>query len=359
MVDHRPMDGAEKERGEGAGSLRLLALRQEELARLLEGPARARALARHFYESPRAPRALPEKIEGLSGRRWREVRGALSYSLPRTLAAARGSDGTVRLSLELQDGAPIETVLIPGRGRSTVCISSQSGCTRRCAFCATARLGFRRQLTADELMAQWLLARELAPPEAPLRNVVFMGMGEPMDNLDEVLLAVELLTQRPAPQLAAGHITVSTSGVLPGMRRFFERCRANLALSLNGTVDAVRARLMPQTEQWPIAELLALLREAEQRDPNRISFIEYVLFGDVNDSEEDAERLCALLEGMRARVNLIPHNRVDGCALLPPEEERMRRFRQIVHGAGIRCLLRLPRGPEVDAACGQLALRSR
>jgi 23S rRNA (adenine2503-C2)-methyltransferase len=333
----------------------LYGLTREELSRLLGSPARARAALRWLYQGE-TPVEIPSAIPEVSHRAWEGIRGEYTLALPTVQDRSASADGTIKYALEVDRGS-IEAVLIPARGRSTVCVSSQVGCTRRCAFCATARLGFRRNLTAAEIVGQYLVARAEAPVEAPLRNVVFMGMGEPMDNLDEVLRAVEVLMQTPAPQLAAGHITVSTSGVLPGIRRFLTECRANLALSLNGTTDEQRERLMPQNKVWPIGELLEQLRSDAARRPGRLTFVEYVLFDGVNDSERDAERLVELLHGVQVRVNLIPHNAFEGSGFAPPPHERMLRFQSIVHRAGIRCLLRASRGREIDAACGQLALR--
>jgi 23S rRNA (adenine2503-C2)-methyltransferase len=168
---------------------------------------------------------------------------------------------------------------------------------------------------------------------------------------------VRIWTQAPAPQLGADHVTVSTSGVLPGMRRFLEECQAHLALSLNGTTDAQRSRLMPQNEQWPISELLDALRQSARQDAKRIFFIEYVPIEGINDSEADACRLLELLRGIPARVNLIAHNPFPGCELRPAPAERMLRFQRIVNDGGIRCMLRASRGREISAACGQLAGR--
>jgi 23S rRNA (adenine2503-C2)-methyltransferase len=286
---------------------------------------------------------------------WAKVRAAAELSLPRVAARQVASDGTVKYAFEVGE-ARFESVLIPAQGRSTLCVSSQAGCSRRCAFCATARLGLTRNLEAGEIVAQLVLAKADAPERAPLRNVVFMGMGEPLDNLDEVLRAVEVLAQPPAPQLGSGHVTVSTSGVLPGMERFLRESQAHLALSLNATTDAQRLELMPQTRQWPIAALLGLLRQASPGS-ERLFFIEYVILDGFNDSDDDARRLVDLLQGVRARVNLIPLNPFEGCGHRPAEAERTLAFQKIVHESGIRCLLRSSRGEDVDAACGQLAGR--
>ncbi len=183
-----------------------------------------------------------------------------------------------------------------------------------------------------------------------------MGMGEPMDNLDEVLRAVRVLTQTPAPQLRARSITVSTSGVLPGMRRFLDDSDASLALSLNATTDEVRRQLMPHDRVWPIADLMALLREEAGRRPDRDCFVEYVLLAGVNDGDDDADRLVALLDGVGARVNLIPHNAFPGSDLRAPTRARVLAFQARLATWRRRAFIRWPRGSEIAAACGQLAL---
>ncbi len=333
----------------------LTALRAPELATLLGSKTRAHAVLRWLYASDPLSEALPEEGHEVARAAWAQLRDRCRLPCPTVLDRSASEDGTVKWALSFE-GAKAETVLIPSRGRSTVCVSSQAGCTRRCTFCATASLGFTRNLTAAELVAQYRLAQAAAPPHAPARNIVFMGMGEPMDNLDAVLQAVELFTQSPAPQLAAGHITVSTSGVLPGMRRFLRESRAGLALSVNATTDEVRERLMPQTQVWPLQALLDLLREDALATPSRLHFIEYVLLEGVNDSDEDAVRLSTLLTGVRARVNLIPHNPFAGSPFRPSGAERTSRFQRLVAAAGLRCFIRQPRGEEIAAACGQLAL---
>jgi 23S rRNA (adenine2503-C2)-methyltransferase len=273
---------------------------------------------------------------------------------PTIAGRSESADGTTKYALDF-NGAQVETVRIPAKGRSTICISSQVGCTRACVFCATKELGFVRQLRAEEMVAQYLVARLEAPAAQPATNVVFMGMGEPFDNLDEVLRAVEVLTQPPAPQLRAVSVTVSTSGVLPGLERFLAQSRASLALSLNATTDEVRTRVMPQNKTWPIASLLGALRvDAERRARKRDYFIEYVLFDGLNDTDEDADRLVQLLKGLPARVNLIPYNPYPGTALATPPHERVLRFHQRVVRQGQLCLVRWPRGREIAAACGQL-----
>ena len=325
-----------------------------ELSELLGSRARALAALKWLYAQPGVPQQLPEVLPGV-GHRWLStLREHCALPELKLLERHQADDGTTRYVVDLR-GSVVETVRIPSRGRSTVCLSSQAGCSRRCGFCATATLGFGRHLEAGEMVAQYLLARAQAPFEAPAKNVVFMGMGEPMDNLDEVLRACEVLTQSPAPQLGAEQITVSTSGVLPGMRRFLAEGRASLALSLNATTDEQRSALMPQNRLWPIAELLQALRDGSAANPKRVHFIEYVLFAGVNDTDEDARRLPRLLEGLNARINLIPHNPFEGNPLRAPTRAQVLRFQAQVHAAGVRCLVRWPRGQQISAACGQLA----
>ena len=238
-------------------------------------------------------------------------------------------------------------------------MSSQAGCTRHCRFCATATLGFARNLTAGEIVLQYAVARAEAPPERPARNVVFMGMGEPMDNLDEVLRRGEGAHRggRPAPRRPS-HVTVSTSGVLPEMKRFLRESRAHLALSLNATTDEQRERLMPHNRVWPIAALLGRAARGPGRGLAAAATSSSTCSGaDVNDTDDDARRLAALLAGLPAHVNLIPHNAFEGSSLRAPSDERVLAFQARVQATGLRCLVRWPRGREIAAACGQLARR--
>jgi 23S rRNA (adenine2503-C2)-methyltransferase len=325
-----------------------------ELASLLGSRTRALAARRWFFDVRPVPGVLPERIPGVNAQAWDRVR-ALAPLPEWGLADRRqASDGTIKLALALR-GATVETVLIPDTERSTVCVSSQAGCTRHCVFCATASLGFTRALTAGEIVLQYAVARTDAPGKAPARNVVFMGMGEPMDNLDAVLAAVDWLTDEAAPRLSVRHITVSTSGVLPEMKRFLRECGAQLALSLNATTDEQRERLMPHSRLWPLGALLEALRADQARGSGRRYFVGYVLWAGVNDSDQDAQRLVALLDGLPAYVNLIPHNTVNGSDLQPPDAARVLAFQHVVRAGGVRAFVRWPRGGDVAAACGQLA----
>lgn len=330
----------------------------DELTTDLGSRTRAIEAIKWLYSQKNFPAGWPELLRGVSHRVWRPFVADRPWVLPVVKERSVSEDGTTKFAIELE-GAQVEAVRIPAKGRSTVCISSQAGCTRRCVFCATKELGFLRQLKAEEMVAQYLVARLDAPAEQPASNVVFMGMGEPFDNLDEVLRAVEVLTQSPAPQLRAVSVTVSTSGVLPGLERFLKECKASLALSLNATTDEVREQIMPQNRTWPIASLLGALRDdARRRTAPRDTFVEYVLFDGLNDTDEDADRLVRLLEGIPSRINLIPYNPYPGTSLKTPPAERIARFHQRVVAQGQLCLVRWPRGREIAAACGQL-VRSR
>ena len=329
--------------------MRLAGLTVRALEELLESRTRAVAAAKWIYGPRPWSDAMPAAVDGLGAAAWSKLRTTCDPSDVRIAARSTATDGTIKLVMAV-DGGAVESVMIPTPRRSTICVSSQIGCTRSCTFCATATLGFRRNLRADEIVAQFLIARSVAPASAPAKNVVFMGMGEPMDNLDEVLTAVEILTQSPAPQLGHAQVTVSTSGVLPGMKRFLAESKCSLALSLNGTTDAQRLAVMPQTKSWPIDALLALLRD----HPDRVHFIEYVMFDGINDSDDDAVRIIELLRGINARLNLIPHNPIAESPLCASPRERIEGFRRVTVAAGIRTMIRWPRGSDITAACGQL-----
>ena len=333
----------------------LTGLTLPELTALLGSRPRALETLRWLYAQDPLQTELPARVENVNPRAWKLLRDSCSLPVLAVVEKSASEEGTTRYVLDFA-GALVETVLIPAKGRSTVCVSSQAGCTRNCGFCATATVGFKRNLTAAEMVAQYRVARADAAVDAPAKNVVFMGMGEPMDNLDEVMRAVEILTQAPLPLLGAKQVTVSTSGVLPGMKRFLAESKASLALSLNASTDEQRTALMPQNKTWPISSLMEALRDDVALNPKRVHFIEYVLFDGLNDTDEDALRLPALLRGVNARVNLIPHNPVAGNPLRPPSAERMLAFQQRIFEAGMVCTIRWPRGRQIAAACGQLAL---
>jgi len=275
---------------------------------------------------------------------------------------AVAADATRKLLFRTPDTQLVETVIIPseaGRaaGRTTLCVSSQVGCGRRCVFCETGRHGLVRQLGAGEIVAQFRQARRLWEQErgdAPsLSNVVFMGMGEPMDNLDAVLDAIEVLTHDWSFGLAARRITVSTVGVPEGITKFLARSKAHLAVSLNAPDDARRSRWMPIGRRCGLDELKAALLGGLQ--PGRDVLIEYILFDGLNDAPDDAGLLLRWLHGLPVRVNLIPANPGPDPRLQQPPRERVLAFQRTLLNAGVRTMVRYPHGREVGGACGQLA----
>jgi 23S rRNA (adenine2503-C2)-methyltransferase len=266
-------------------------------------------------------------------------------------------DGTRKLRFQLDDGAAIESVLIRDPPRLTLCLSTQAGCRIGCAFCLTTKGGLRRHLRAAEIVDQILRARAVLGPDERLTNLVFMGMGEPLDNYGQTVQALRIITHPDMVGFSPRRITVSTSGLVPAIRRFgAEGLRVNLAVSLNAPNDAIRSQLMPINRRWPIAELLAACRDYPLPPSRRITF-EYVLLAGVNDQPEHAEQLARLLKGLRCKVNLIPFNEFPGAAFQRPSPEAVQRFQAILHRHYLTATVRESRGRDIGAACGQLAER--
>ena len=296
--------------------------------------------------------------------------GAASLTRLRVDAVRTARDGTRKLGLRTPDGAALESVLIPNEDRGfTQCVSSQVGCALTCRFCATASLGFQRNLATWEIVnqvyqAQDLLQREAEAAGAPypgrITNLVFMGMGEPLHNYNQVKRAVELLTHPLGAGIAGRRITISSSGLVPAIERFArdELAReVGLAISLNATTDAVRDHVMPINTRWNIAALLAAVRAVPQHRRRFVTF-EYVLLADVNDSDDDARRLAQLVGDMRCQVNVIPFNPHPHAPFRRPSSARVQRFLALCRSLGLHVYLRTPRGDDIGAACGQLALEA-
>ncbi len=269
-------------------------------------------------------------------------------------------DGTRKLRLLTHDDRAIESVLIPDGDKTTQCISSQVGCALDCKFCATAKLGLGRHLSPGEIVDQVYRAKALLADVAPDRritNIVYMGMGEPLHNYDNVLASLRLLTHELGANLSYRRITVSTVGLVPKIAKLGEESpRPNLAISLNATTDEVRDQIMPINRKFNLAKLLDTLREFPLEKRRRITF-EYVMLAGVNDSAADAKRLTRLLEGIPCKVNLIPWNPHEGAPYERPSPEAIEAFQNEVKRHGLPAYLRTPRGDDIDAACGQLAAR--
>ncbi len=333
-------------------------MNRDELGRLLQ---------RWGEPAYRARQAADARRAGAAG--WDEVtafplalRARLVEHIPFRSMEPQGEvaspDGTVKWTLRAPDGAAVETVLIAhAAGRRTVCVSSQAGCALACRFCATGAMGPGRDLTADEIVEQALLARARAEATgARLANVVFMGMGEPLQNLDAVLGACDQLADgSEGLGISPRRIAISTVGWVPGIARLARHpATVRLAVSLHAADDATRSALMPVNLRYPIANLLAACRRYCDTTGRRV-FIEYLLLDGVNDAPADARRLASLLRDGRFHVNLIEYNPTAGPDRASPPERR-RAFQAALRRAGIEASVRRSRGADVAAACGQLAL---
>ena len=294
----------------------------------------------------------------------RELRAALEQQVrldPLEVdAELAAQDGTRKLRLRCADGARVETVLIPQGDKITLCVSTQVGCGLGCRFCCTASMGLLRNLGTGEIVDQVYRARARLPEGARVSNLVFMGMGEPMHNLDAVLDAVEILCTDLGANFSPRRITISTAGVVPGIEAMGQRARSvGLAVSLNATTDAVRSQLMPVNRKWPLKQLMAALRRYPLPRRRRITF-EYVLLAGVNDSLADARRLPALLDRVPSKVNLIPFNPGNrGGDLRRPEPEHVERFAEVLRDKGLNTNVRKSRGDDIGAGCGQLVVGQR
>ena len=264
-------------------------------------------------------------------------------------------DGVRKWLFDVGGANAVETVFIPETGRGTLCVSSQAGCSLDCAFCATGKQGFNRNLSAGEIIAQLWLAKRLLGAEAPISNVVLMGMGEPLANFDNVLIALRVMLDDHAYGLSRRRVTVSTSGIVPAIDRLREECPVALAVSLHAPDDALRDRLMPINRKYPLRELMAACLRYLERAPRDFVTFEYVLLDGVNDSDAHARALIALTRDVPCKFNLIPFNPFPNALFARSSTERVRRFAGILNGSGIIATTRRTRGDDVAAACGQLA----
>ena len=280
-----------------------------------------------------------------------------------TIAEVQTSrDGTRKIRMVTRDGSSIESVLIPMGDHITQCISSQIGCAVDCQFCATAKLGLKRNLDAGEIVDQVYLGKRLLAefaPELRLQNLVYMGMGEPLHNYDNVVQSMKILTDDKGAGLASRRITLSTSGLVPKLEKLGNETsvRPNLAVSLNAPNDDVRDMIMPINRKWNIGKLLAALKAYPLEQRRRITF-EYVLLAGVNDSLADAAQLSKLLRGFKCKVNIIPYNPHPEAEFKRPSPPVISAFQNECKRLGLLTYLRIPKGDDIDAACGQLANRS-
>ena len=264
----------------------------------------------------------------------------------------RSTDGTVKFLWGLEDGLQVESVLIPEDRRMTLCISTQVGCPIDCDFCVTAKGGFTRNLTKGEILGQ-IVQAILHSPERALTNVVLMGMGEPLLNLDNVIDTMETAQESDGLGLSHRKITLSTVGLIPQMAELGRRSRINLAVSLHGTTEEQRSAIMPINRKYSLEDLVAAMKAFPLPHRKAIT-IEYILLRGINDSLADAKRLAHLLRGVRSKVNLIPYNRNPYTEYERPDDKDILAFQEFLMSKGLHTIVRLNRGTDIDAACGQL-----
>ena len=346
--------------GGGAGSrVNLLGLPPDRLAELFvslgEKPFRARQIMRWVYQRGVGDFAA---MTDLSVKLRERLEAVAEVRTPTVLRDEHSADGTRKWLLDVGANQAVETVFIPEPNRATLCISSQAGCALDCAFCATGRQGFNRNLDIAEILGQVVHARrEVAPVE--ITNIVFMGMGEPLANYRNVVPVAKLLLDDLAFGLSRRRVTISTAGLVPQILKLAEDCNTALAVSLHAPTDELRDRLVPINRVHPIAELLdACWRYAEGLASRQITF-EYVMLDRVNDGPAEARQLVRLLKGRPAKVNLIPFNPFPDAGFACSTPEAIDRFWQTLRSAGIVATIRRPRGDDIAAACGQLAGRVR
>jgi 23S rRNA (adenine2503-C2)-methyltransferase len=312
-------------------------------------------------------------------RRWLLQKRAVSFDqmtdLPKALRAAlaeefvplaatavqslRAADGTRKLLLRLQDGEEIECVMIPDRGRRTACISTQAGCGMGCVFCASGLYGVKRNLHADEIVEQLVLLRNLLPERERLSHIVVMGMGEPLANLDNLLVALADASAKDGLGIGERHITISTVGLPPKIRRLAEAGRQyHLAVSLHAPSEELRSRIVPTNAKTGLHAILAAADEFFEKTGRQVTY-EYVLLRDINDRPEHARELAQLLAGRSAHINLIPFNDVAGLPYRRPTDESIHSFVETLRQAGLFVHVRKRKGSEIAAACGQLRRQQR
>lgn len=345
----------------------LLGLTADELTTLMadwgEKPYHGRQLFRALYHRRQLdPGSITELSKSL-----RQKLANYTITLPRLQRNQRSADGTEKYLLELQDGEKIECVLIPERKRNTLCISTQAGCALDCCFCLTGMLGFRRNLNPAEILGQILYVlsdKKLVMNSAgdgtrpALTNIVLMGMGEPLLNLENVLKFLIILADPLGLAFSPRRITLSTVGLVPQMRKLAQApIVPNLAVSLSATTDEVRDHLMPINRKYPIDTILQACADFPLKRNQRVTF-EYVLMDGINDSDGDAQRLVKLLAKVRSKVNLLPLNPGNASGLRSSSPQRVNRFREILTRKGLPTYIRKPRGMDIHAACGQLHLEN-
>lgn len=311
-------------------------------------------LYRHFWNKPEQFSQIPAALRARMGEEF-------GFDTLRSATTLVSSDKqTIKTLFQLPDGKAIEAVLMKYNRRRTLCISTQAGCAMGCVFCATGQMGFKRHLSSGEIIAQVMYyARLLDSQGEMVTNIVLMGMGEPFHNYDNTMTAIDRLNNPDGFNFGARRFTISTVGLVPAIRRFAtEKRQVNLAVSLHAADDALRASMLPVAKKYPLEELLSACRDYVAATGRRITF-EWALVHGVNDTPEQAHLLVEKLKGMLCHVNAIPLNPTTGYQGKATTHERAEKFQEILTGHGVPCTLRLRRGIDIQAGCGQLAFKDK
>lgn len=339
------------------------------LSRICDSGNNTVRAAHLFREIYRRRVRSAEELGGIHKQIFRSLQNHFDFALPLAIEKLERSesDGSVKFVCRLKrDNLAIETVLIPERNHLTLCVSSQVGCAQACRFCSTGTMGLKRSLTTEEIVAQYLVAEDWLLKNKKdtsfdcydnIRNIVFMGMGEPLDNLEQVVRATEVFCDPQGLFLSPNRVTISTVGLLPQLESLLTSTGVCVALSLHSPFDEERSKIMPVNTRHPIADIMALLRRQNApRAPwkKRTFFIQYTVIRNVNDSVQHAEALARLLEGVDAKVNLIPLNEHSGTAMRRPDLGRIAAFQAVLKERGFVATVRLSKGRDIMAACGQL-----
>ena len=307
----------------------------------------ARQMARWLYR--RHVRSV-DAMTDLSAAARSRLSDDYELGLSSPLRVSQSADGTKKYLFATSQGAFIESACIPDRDRTTLCVSSQAGCRMGCRFCATGRQGLQHSLTTAEILNQIISL----PERQQLTNLVFMGMGEPLDNTDAVLRALDILTSEWGFGWSPSRITLSTAGVASELRRFLDSSRVHLAVSLHNPFHDERAAIMPVERAWPIREVVDILRDYDFTHQRRVSF-EYIVMSGLNDSSRHVRELCRLLNGIRCRINLIRFHKIPGSPYFSPDDAAMTAFRDALTAKGLTTTIRASRGEDIQAACGLLS----
>jgi 23S rRNA (adenine2503-C2)-methyltransferase len=317
-----------------------------------EKPFRARQVLRWVHQSGESEF---ERMSDLAKDLRAKLATAARVEAPRIVGDSTAADGTRKWLLKVDGANAVDAVFIPETNRGTLCVSSQAGCVLDCAFCATGKQGFNRNLSTAEIVGQLWLANRLLGGTRPVTNVVLMGMGEPLLNLENVVPALRLMLDDNAYGLSRRRVTVSTSGVIPGMDALRDACPVALAVSLHAPTDELRDRLVPVNRKYPIRDLLQACRRYLEKAPRDFITFEYVMLDGVNDGDAEARALARLAAQVSCKFNLIPFNPFPRTEFRRSPPERIRRFAEILQAKGITVTTRKTRGDAIDAACGQLA----